>query len=797
MTSSPGTPTHTPMSTPVAAPTSTTDEPQDRTGLAVRRRSFIGYVLGGTTLVAAADLSLAGPARAEPVPSGPQIPELYDLEDLQTDSAAPTAQLITVTVHEDGTASFAIPRMEVGQGILTSTAMILAEELDLSPDKVVVTLAPARPELVYNQLTGGSNTTVSTYTPIRVAAAIARGALLDAAAIELGYAASRLTTRSGIVEAPDGTTITYGELARSAASQVPRTVEGVQLKDPSEFRVVGRSRNRDDARAAVTGKKDFAMDLQVPGALPTMVCRPPQLNGSPRRLRNRSTILAMPGVTDVAKVPTGIAVRARTFGQCIDAIRAMKVEWNAGSVDGENDETILAGLRRAEKPLATPDVPLLATTVEGDFEFMFRSSAALEPYCAVADVRADSAEIWAGLKVPILAQQDIAELLGLSDEQVTVNVVTGGGSFGHKLFSDHAIEAARISRAMGNKKVRLMWHRADEPRQGRLHPMVTSRVRATVLNGDVLSFEQRNTSVVTDFSHGLGERLSAIASEDLPAGLSQLSLSQSIFALTQELPYNFGAVTQQLDETDERFNTGSMRNIYSPDTAVAAELVIDRLAQEAGLDPLEFRLKFLKSRIVRAALEKVAEEGSWGRTMPPGTAQGIAVHKEYKGATATLVEIDCRPATVNRTIRDAVTGPRVTKAVIAIDAGRVINPRGLEAQMMGGVSDGIALTLTSSCHLRSGHFLEASWDNYFYTRQWNVPPAFECHVMPSDADQPGGAGEAGVAPTAAAVACAYVRATGTTPTRFPINHDDPIAFDVKTFVPPVPRSPVNGLKLTY
>ena len=150
-------------------------------------------------------------------------------------------------------------------------------------------------------------------------------------------------------------------------------------------------------------------------------------------------------------------------------------------------------------------------------------------------------------------------------------------------------------------------------------------------------------------------------------------------------------------------------------------------------------------------------------------------------------------------IRDLVglTGPRVTRATIAVDAGLVINPNGLKAQMMGGFSDGMALTLTSSVHLRDGHFLEASWDNYFYTRQWNVPHDFEAVIVDSGSDQPGGAGEAGVAASAAAVACAFARATGKVPTRFPINHDDPLAFEVKSFVPPVPASPTDGLSHTY
>jgi isoquinoline 1-oxidoreductase beta subunit len=229
----------------------------------------------------------------------------------------------------------------------------------------------------------------------------------------------------------------------------------------------------------------------------------------------------------------------------------------------------------------------------------------------------------------------------------------------------------------------------------------------------------------------------------------------------------------------------------------ANELVVDQLARAMGKDPLKFRLEFIKDERVKAVLEKAAEVGNWGRKMPAGMAQGIAIHKEYKGATACLVEIDCRPATVNRKVRDGVTGPRVTKAVVAVDAGLVVNPQGLKAQMMGGFSDGLALALTSSLHLRDGHFLEASWDNYFYTRQWNIPPEFEVAIVNPEVEQPGGAGEAAVSSSVAAVACAFARATGKVPTKFPINHDKPIAFEVKSFVPPVPESPTDGLNHTF
>ncbi len=757
------------------------------------RRTFIGYVMAGTTLAVGVDFSF-GASRAEAaVPSVPQIPELFDLEDLQTKSALPTSTLITIEIGEDGIARFAMPRAEVGQGITTAAAMIIADELDLPLERVEVSLAPARPELLFNQLTGGSNTMNSMYYPIRVAAATARGALLEAAAILLGAEVSGLVAKAGVITGAGGKSATYGELSKKAASKTTKKVK-VTIKKSSDLTIIGTPQNRIDALAAVTGRKRFTADLDVPDALPTMVCRPPTLNGKPGAVKNQAAVEKMPGVTDVAVIDTGVAVRAATFGQCIDAVRALDVAWKGGPVDGESDDSVLRKLKGAELPMAVPKVPLLAKTIDMRFEFMFRSSAALEPNCAIADVRGKKATVWAGLKSPIVAQKDIADAIGLAQNNVTVNVVTSGGSFGHKLFNDGALEAAKISKAMG-KPVKLMWHRCDEPRQGRVHPMCTSRVRATVLANQVLTFEQRHTGVQTDFSHGLGERLTSMVGE-LPTGLGNLGLAESIFTLTQELPYNFGVVTQLLNEVNLKFNTGSMRNIYSPDVACANELLIDRLAQEMRKDPLEFRMSFLKSKKAKKALAKVAEVGNWGRTMEPGTAQGIAIHSEYKGATAVLVEIDTRPETVNRPIRDGVTGPRVTKAVIAIDVGLVVNPRGLEAQMMGGVADGIALVLTSSNHLKDGGFLEGSWDNYFYTRQWNVPPSFECIVMPSNGKVVGGAGEAGVPATVAATACAYARATGTVPTRFPINHDT-LSFEPKPFVPPIPPSPTDGLSYTY
>ncbi|WP_219412464.1 molybdopterin cofactor-binding domain-containing protein [Pseudonocardia nigra] len=772
--------------------------PAPRAGLLGKdtsRRRFLGYLIAAPTLVVAAEVTRqsvfgGSSASAAAIPSAPQTPEVYDLLDALRDAARPTANLIRIEVNRDGTVSFALPRSDNGQGIITSTQMIISEEMDLEVEQVRVTLADARPELVFNQLTGGSSTTFTTYTPIRVAAALAKGRLLAAAAQILDQDVRTLTSRGGVISGAGGTALPFSELTERAASATHEQVE-VVLKPQEEFRVIGKPQNKTDARAIVTGRKNFATDLKIPGALPTVICRAPDLNGTPKRVANLSEVRNMPGVTDVEVVSTGVAVRAVTFGQAIDGVNALRVDWNPGTVAGEDDESVLEKLRAAELPLAVPAG--VGDTVEGAFTFYFASNSSLETNSAIADVRRDRAEIWGAMKNPIAAQAEIARKVGLPQNAVTVHVTEGGGSFGRKLFFDAALEAAEVSKVMG-KPVKLMWTRADDSRQGRVHPMSTARVRAQIGGDAVLSYEQRHTSVATEINPGLGEPISAAA---VKVPLGNLTLSESVFELTQVTPYHFGVSTRLLNEVDMRFNTASMRNIYSPNVATARELMVDRIAERMGKDPYEFRREFLKTDRLRAVLDAVAGEGDWGRSMARGTAQGLGIHTEYKGVCAALVEIDCRPETVNRRIREAVTGPRVTKATLAVDVGLVINPRGLEAQMMGGINDAIALILSSSLHLTDGHFVEASWDNYFYTRQWNTPPEMNIIIVDSGADEPGGAGEFGVAAPCGAIANAYVRATGKVPEYFPINHKDPFPFEPKPTVPPIPPSPTDGLKYTY
>ncbi len=763
----------------------------------ISRRRFIGYLIAAPTLVAAADLRAAQPAAAS-VPTVQPV-DFFDLTDLITDAAMLTASFITVMINSDGTASFALPRAEVGQGITTAIAMIIADELELPLDKVNITLSDARPELLFNQLTGGSNTIHALYDQVRVAAAVARGQLARTAAKQLEAPLPHLKLKDGVITAPNGNKTSYAALAREAA--VKRTHKVVaQLKPLSSTTIVGTPQPRIDALDAVTGRKQFAMDLDVPNALPAMMCRPPTINGTALAILNEATVKAMPGVTDIAIiphtrfVPGGVAVRAKTFGQCIDAVRALEVKWSAGTAATKSDANVLGALLKAELPMT----PALGRTLDQRFTFYFRPGDPLETNCAVADVRSGSADIWSAMKAPIAFQETVAGILGLPVSSVSAHVAQGGGSFGRHLYADAAFEAAVVSKAIG-KPVKLMWHRTDNFRQGRVHPMCTSRVRITYLGNNVLAFDQRHTSVATDFTHGLGEILTQTFG-DLPEG-DFLGYAQAVFMLTANVPYNFGLATQLLNEVyhppGSVFNTSPVRNIYSPDVVVPRELLVDQYAMKLGQDPYQLRKSFVREPRMLAVLDAAASAANWGKPMAPGTAQGIGIHREYKGYAACVAEIDCTPATVNRVVKDGFTGPRVTKVTYAVDVGLPINPLGLEAQMIGGIMDGVAQALTYSLHLQNGYFLEGSWDNAYYTRQWNTPFDVNVIIMPPNQTEPGGAGEFGVAPSMAAVANAYARATGKMPTSFPINHNRPLGFTPEPTVPPIPQSPTDGLSNTF
>ncbi|HEX7132628.1 MAG TPA: molybdopterin cofactor-binding domain-containing protein [Iamia sp.] len=718
----------------------TTTEPETPGGLS--RRRVLAYLVAAPTLTLVAKVGTADPAGATP-----GVPDLFDLSDALTGVALPTAYLLRLEITPEGRVVLGLPRAEVGQGITTAFAQIVADELDARLDDVDVELDPARPELLFNQLTGGSNSIHSLYGPMRTVAAAARARLVTAASQRWRLSAGSLRTEASAVVAPDGRTLSFGALTEAAAAVVDLLVPGTPKPD-AQLRLNGQPTGRIDARDIVTGRARYALDVEVAGALPTVVARPPTIKGTVRSV-DATAARAMPGVIAVTPIPTGVAVTAETFHQAQAATQALAVQWGPGTIDGLSDADIFGRLRRATAPFVT--LPLGRIALDRTFEFAFAPHAPMETLTATADVRGGRAEVWYAAKSPIVAAQTVAAAIGLPQDAVTLHVVRGGGSFGHRLFFEPAVEAAQVSKAIG-RPVRLMWTRNDDMRHGRLRPASHHKVRATHLFGSVVAYEHRHATLPVDFSHGFGDALSGAGFDVLNVGATQ-----TVFQLTQKVAYDFGVETQLLTDVQLDVNTGSWRSIYSGQTSTVNEIMVDEIARAFRRDPLGFRRDKLSSPRARAVLNRVGELGRWGRAMPAGTAQGVAVHEEYKSVVAYLVEIDCRDR----------AHPRVTKGVCAVDVGRAVNPTGLRAQMQGALMDGCSTILSAGVHIDRGAVREGSFADYHYARQAQAPTVIDVHVMPPTGP-PGGAGELGVPAAAAAVANAYARATGTLPTRFPI-----------------------------
>ncbi|MPY83078.1 MAG: molybdopterin-dependent oxidoreductase [Actinophytocola sp.] len=720
-----------------------------RTGRGLGRRRFLTFLVAAPTLTVAARFGFDALSEATAAPSLPALSELSDLGDVIGVASMPTMQLMVLEVTEDGRVRFELPRVEVGQGITTSIAMIVAEELDARLDDVDVVLSDSRPELQFNQFTAASTTVRLLWDPLRQMAADARARLVQAAADRWGLDPEQLTTHDTAVWAPDGRSLGYGVLSADARET---DAEPAEPKPASEYTVVGEPQGRTDAWAIVTGTAQYAMDLQVEGALPTVVARPPTINGTVASV-DETEARSLPGVVAVTQIPSGVAVSAETFYDALRGVDALDISWNAGPVAGLSDAEIRNKLRGAVQPLAAPK--LQGSHLDASFDFAFLNHAPMEVESAVADVRSDgTADIWMPAQSPIYAQRAIAEVLGISEDAVAVHVTRAGGSFGRRLFFDTGLEAARVSQAIG-RPVKLMRTREDDMKHGRMRPAYHHRIRASYAAGEVLSFEHRLAGVAVDLSHGLGEALTATLAQTAEpvsgAGLYYFNFSQAV-------PYNVGVTSQTIQEVPLDVPTGSFRSVYSGTVRTSEEIVMDRLADKMGMDPLDFRRSVVKDSRGAVVLDKVAEAAEWGKQLPAGYAQGIAYHTEYRSHVACVVQI-------NATEQE---NPRVTKVILAVDVGQVVNPQGLEAQLMSGTMDAIATVLRAGVHIDDGAVRESSFGDYHWTKHRDAPPEFEVHIIPST-QAPGGAGELAVPAAAGAVANAYARATGTEPSSFPIS----------------------------
>ncbi|MCL8010115.1 molybdopterin cofactor-binding domain-containing protein [Streptomyces sp. AS02] len=694
------------------------------------------YSLAATTLTVAAPLGCDGSTAegAEEAAAGAR--GASDVLVTGTDE-----EMLVLEVTQANRVVVRLPRVEVGQGVTTAVAMMIAEELDARLADVDIPLADARSK--GNQFTGGSNSVSSLYGPARHLAATARAKLVTAAARQWHVPARTLRTRDTMVFGPDGRSATFGSLTRAAA-RITRPAVSTSPKPPSKHRVIGRPATRIDARDIVTGKAKYTGDLTAAGARPTVVARPPTIGGKVVSVDSQAA-RAMPGVHAVVRIDGGVAVVAETFHHAFQARDALRVKWAPGPLANLSDTEIRSRLRAAVPKLETP--PRGSAQTEAEFEFAFVSHAPMEVLTAVADVRADRAEIWFSSQTPQSAREDIAARIGLPASKVRVHVLRGGGSFGRRLNYDAAIEAALISK-QARRPVKLMWSRADDIRHGRMRPATHHRIRASYAQGRVVAFAHATASVDESSEQGLSAQGGARSAVRAPA--APLPSDSGL--------YNFGRLSGDSGSVGLAIPLGAWRSVDSGTVRTAEEIVVDEVARSLGKDPVAFRRTTLRSKAVKAVLDKVAKAGDWGRTMPRGHAQGVGVHEEYGSCVACLVEIDAADP----------KNPRVTKVVMAADVGTAVNPRGLQAQLMGTAVDGISTILRAGLHIDKGAVRESSFADFHYARQRHAPQHFEAHIMPSRRD-PGGAGELGVPAAAGAVANAYARATGTKPRRFPLD----------------------------
>ena len=718
-----------------------------------RRTVLQGFLVAGPTLAIAWKVGPGDGAGAFPVAS-PETTDAQDLTDVLILTGTPGYYDLLIEIRPDNRVYFELPRMEVGQGVKTSVGMMVADNLDVPFESMDITLSKAEQKRGAGQLTGGSHTCRSLWDPVRLIGARMRGQLMAAASQKLGIPVNQLRTEGGYVIARNGDKVPYGEISELARSF--QNAPAAAPKTAAEFNIIGKPHHREDARRIVTGTMPYAMDTPVDGALPTVIALSATHGASvisiddaeAKAMKGVIAITHIPGMPEYL-IPEGVAVTAETFGIAKKAKEALKIKWSAGPMDSLSDAQIDDLMNSIIDKVSAPDGE---KTLDAKFRWPYVPHAPMEPNDAVADVRQDSAEVWTGCKIPLTAHRNVASTLGLPVEKVTFNVVPSGGSFGRRLFHDPVIHAAQVSQRIG-KPVKLTWMREEDIKHGRTRPVAIHHVRAVCNNGEVTSFEHRQACAEMDLRHGFGD----VVSQQITA-YNNAGASQYVFQMTQKLAYKTGFTAITMKDKFLAKPSGALRVVYSGQVGAINEIVMDELARMNGKDEVEFRMNLLDTDRHRAVLKKVAEEGSWGRTLPKGVAQGVGMHDEYKSIVAYLMEIDTRG-----------DEPRMTRCTIAVDVGQCVNPMGTASSLYGQAMDGFAFVFRSGLHVDNGATRESNFNDYKWGRMFDAAPDMSCHILPTSNVNPAGIGELGVPAAAGAAANAWARATGKQPRNFPLN----------------------------
>ena len=636
---------------------------------------------------------------------------------------------------------------EMGQGVYTSLAMCVAEELDADWTKISVEAAPAAPtyaNMAFGlQGTGGSTSTLESYEQMRKAGASARDMLMQAAAQNWGADAATLRTENGAVFAADGRRASYGELA-DVAAKLTAPAE-VKLKDAAQFKIIGQPTKRVDSAEKVTGRGVFGLDVKVPGALTAVIVRPPVFGGKVKSF-DATAAKKIAGVKQVVAVPSGVAVLADGVWAASQGSKALKIEWDHGplaALDSARQGIDYAALAAQPGTTARKDGDAAAafagaaTKIEGTFDLPYLAHAAMEPLNATAHVWADGVEIWAPTQFQGVDVLNAARVAGVTPDKVTIHTTLLGGGFGRKAnpFSDFIVEAVEVSKAVG-APVRVVWLREDDMRGGYYRPrtLVTAKLGLDA-TGKLVSWENQ----IVSQSIAKGTPLEQMMIKDGVDGTQVEGLA--------DLSYAVPNVRVDWHMAPAGVPVLWWRSVGHSFSAFVKETLIDDAARAAKRDPIDFRIGLLAAQPRQVAILKLLREKSnWGRA-PAGRAQGVAIHESFGSIVGEVAEISVKAGMLT-----------VHKVTVAVDCGTAVNPAGVRAQMMSAVVYGLSAALYGSITFKNGQVEQSNFHNYQVVRLPGAP-VVETHILNSGAAM-GGIGEPGTPPIAPAVGNAILAATG-------------------------------------
>ena len=658
-----------------------------------------------------------------------------------------------VRIGADNTVTVIVKHLEMGQGTYTGLPTLVAEELDAAWSQVQVEGAPADAARYNNLLwgpvqgTGGSTAMANSFEQMRNAGAAAREMLVNAAAEQWQVAADAITVREGVVaHQATGRSATFGELAEPAARQ-PVPTE-VFLKDPSEFRLIGKVLPRKDSGAKTRGQATYTQDVKLPGMLTAVVAHSPRFGGKVKAFDDSKT-RRVKGVVDVVAIPSGVAVLAEHYWAAHQGRDALTVEWDDAGAFKLGSEEILAQYKAlADSPGAPARregdagqaLAVAAQTLRAEYVFPYLAHAAMEPMNCVIRLGADRCEVYNGEQLHTADQVAVAKVVGLKPEQVSINMLYAGGSFGRRANpqSDYVVEAASIAKAIsGRAPVKLVWSREDDTRGGYYRPLYYHRLAAGLdRTGNIIAWQHRlvGQSIIMNTPF---------------AGMIKDGIDPTSVEGAANLPYAIPNLTVDLHTPEIGVPVQWWRSVGSTHTAFAVETFLDEIAAKVGRDPVAYRHALLTDHPRHAGvLALAAERSGWGAPLPKGRGRGIAVHESFNSYVAQAAEV---------TVNDDRTFT-VDRVVIAVDCGIAVNPDVVRAQMEGGMGYGLSAALSGRITLQEGRVEQSNFHDYTVLRIDQMPEV-EVHIVSSDA-APTGVGEPATPVIAPAVANALAAATG-------------------------------------